>query len=62
MEGCGESVKPYFDSKFHFHRKFWINLINIWDTIFTLNILTLYLILLLNKSILLLMNVLKIAG
>ena len=23
------SVEPHFDSKFHFHGKFWINLINL---------------------------------
>ena len=29
-EGCsGHSVEPTCDSKFHFHRKFWINLINL---------------------------------
>ena len=51
--GSWGSVESPFDSKFHFHRKFWINLINLGPFCF---------ILLFNKSILLLVNVYKTAG
>ena len=29
QSGLEVSGKPHFDSKFHFHGKFWINLINL---------------------------------
>ena len=49
----GNSVEHPLDSKFHFHGKFWIHLIKF---------VTLFLILLFNKSILLSVNVCNIAG
>ena len=48
----GVDPNPHFDSKFHFHGKFWINLLHFG---------TRFLILLFNKSILP-VNVCKIAG
>ena len=33
--GFGASVEPRFNSKFHFYRNFWINLINLGHFVFS---------------------------
>ena len=63
VEGWGERIQliPSFlfvDSKFQFHGKFWINLINLGYRVYKYS----FTVLLFNKSILLHVNVCKIAG